>query len=245
MRNITIDQRLLVDNNITIKEALILNSLHFAIKHTLFNSDVTAKAFWVVDFDILAALTPLIRCHQKVFRMAIVSLAEKGCLTMQDPTIWAAQKVAITKKGARFVSDDGKNMITGVAHVETTEVIDYLNEKRKEFLNATRSLMLTRTTEGFISSRLKKYTVQDLKDVIDLKMAQWSNNPQMKNYLTPKTLFNETNFENYIQQVDIAKQNPKQFIDEQQSNINQQQRPDSYTSLSHIYSGLAKQLSSR
>lgn len=245
MHQIVVNQKLLASHGITLKEIIVLNAIHFAIKHKLLTKDGSSNGFWYMDGDILKALTPLLPVQVKVLRMVVDSLATKGCLVTADPVVNSAQKVAITQFGASFIVEEKLTKVAGVAMVETTEVIEHLNAKRKEFLGATRPLTLTKTTEGFISNRLKKYTVQDLKDVIDLKMIQWANNPQMKDYLTPKTLFNETNFENYIQQVDVAKQNPKQFIDDQQSNINQQQRPDSYTSLTHIYSGLAEQLGNR
>lgn len=122
------------------------------------------------------------------------------------------------------------------------EVLEYLNEQRKNFLGATRNFEPTKTHFLFITARLEKYSVEDLKAVIDLKMIQWASNTKMKDYLVPKTLFNDTNFQNYIQQVDIAKLNPQQFINEQRTNTNGKQRPDSVESLANIYSGLAEQL---
>lgn len=122
------------------------------------------------------------------------------------------------------------------------EVLTHLNEQRKTFLGAVRNFEPTKTHFSFITARLEKYSVEDLKAVIDLKMIQWASNTKMKDYLVPKTLFNDTNFQSYIQQVDLAKQNPKQFINEQQPNTNGKQRIDSPESIANIYSGLASQL---
>ncbi len=138
-------------------------------------------------------------------------------------------------KGVSFISKNEKEK-------NAFEVLEYLNEQRKNFLGATRKFEPTKTHFSFITARLEKYEVQDLKDVIDMKMIQWANNAKMKDYLVPKTLFNDTNFQSYIQQVDLAKQNPKQFINEQRTNTNGKQRPDSVESLANIYSGLAEQL---
>ena len=45
------------------------------------------------------------------------------------------------------------------------------------------------------------YTVQDFKNVIDLKYQQWFDKPDMRKYLRPETLFNKTKFESYINEV--------------------------------------------
>lgn len=80
-------------------------------------------------------------------------------------------------------------------------VIDYLNQAAGHDYDPE-----TKTTKRFIGARLKKYKIQDLLDVIDLKVAEWSNNEAMKVYLRPETLFNETKFEGYLQTVKLVKQ---------------------------------------
>lgn len=77
------------------------------------------------------------------------------------------------------------------------EVIDYLNNK----LNTKYKYTNTRT-EAFLKARVAEgYTVQDFKDVIDLKYQQWFDKPDMRKYLRPETLFNKTKFESYINEV--------------------------------------------
>ena len=72
------------------------------------------------------------------------------------------------------------------------DVIDYLNLKTGKMFRksskATRSLIHARSSEG--------YTLEDFKYVIDVKCAQWLNDPRMDRYLQPSTLFG-TKFENY------------------------------------------------
>ena len=85
------------------------------------------------------------------------------------------------------------------------EVVEYLN------LKANRNYRPgTPKTKSLISARLKDYTVEDLKAVIDFKVDKWLNAEwydkqgnlvQGKNFLRPSTLFNETNFENYINEL--------------------------------------------
>ena len=53
-----------------------------------------------------------------------------------------------------------------------------------------------------ISARLKEgYSVEDLKKVIQLKVYAWRNDPKMKGYIRPSTLFSLENFEDYITEV--------------------------------------------
>ena len=76
------------------------------------------------------------------------------------------------------------------------EVVEYLN------LKANRNYRPgTTKTKSLISARLKDYTVEDLKAVIDFKVGEWLENEKMNKYLRPETLFNETKFENYINEL--------------------------------------------
>ena len=74
-------------------------------------------------------------------------------------------------------------------------IIDYLNEKAerqfKHTPNKTQTLIRARWAEGF--------TLDDFKRVIDIKVAEWKNDEDMKKYLRPETLFG-TKFEGYLNQ---------------------------------------------
>ena len=59
----------------------------------------------------------------------------------------------------------------------------------------------TKATKRLINARLKEgFTLQDFITVIEKKYFEWHNNPKMVGYLRPKTLFNEDNFESYLNQ---------------------------------------------
>lgn len=74
-------------------------------------------------------------------------------------------------------------------------IIDYLNAK----LN-TKYKTDNRKTLDLIKARLKEgFTVEDFKTVIDKKSFEWSNDPNMCQYLRPVTLFS-TKFESYLNQ---------------------------------------------
>lgn len=70
-------------------------------------------------------------------------------------------------------------------------VLNYLNEKAGTHYKAVESNL------KFIKARLKDYTVNDLKTVIDRKCAEWQGT-KMQMYLRPETLFNATKFESYL-----------------------------------------------
>lgn len=79
---------------------------------------------------------------------------------------------------------------------EVKEVVEYLN------LKANRNYRPgTAKTKSLISARLKDYSVKDLKAVIDFKVGEWLESEKMNKYLRPETLFNETKFENYINEL--------------------------------------------
>ena len=70
----------------------------------------------------------------------------------------------------------------------------YLNQKASTKFNpkanSSRNLVKARYNEG--------RTLDDFKLVIDKKCAKWLTNENMVDYLRPSTLFNRTNFENYM-----------------------------------------------
>jgi len=72
----------------------------------------------------------------------------------------------------------------------------YLNDKAKKNFDpknkATRRLVQARYNEG--------RTLDQFKTVIDKKVAEWFTSEKMLLYLRPSTLFNATNFENYLNQ---------------------------------------------
>jgi len=74
--------------------------------------------------------------------------------------------------------------------------IQYLNT----LTNSTFSIK-SRATLEMVRARYKEgYTKEDFKTVIDKKAAEWVKDERMCKYLRPKTLFNATNFENYLNQ---------------------------------------------
>lgn len=54
----------------------------------------------------------------------------------------------------------------------------------------------------------KGYSLEDAKAVIEFKVKEWRNVPEMKNYLRPRTLFDLANFNRYHSEV-IRSKNPQ------------------------------------
>lgn len=76
-----------------------------------------------------------------------------------------------------------------------SEIITYLNEKC-----STNYKTSSEKTKKYINARLNEgYSLADFKKVIDIKSAEWINNPEMSKYLRPETLFG-SKFESYLNQ---------------------------------------------
>lgn len=138
------------------------------------------------------------------------------------------------KKGKEKTSAKKEKPKTEIEN-QALEVLNFLNENRRKWLNATRDFSPdSKAHFQFITARLKTYSVDDLKGVIAVKFMQWHKDHKMSKYLTPDTLFNETNCAKYIQEVDIAKLNPN-YQNEQRNLQNKDSRPNSRENIAAIY----------
>jgi uncharacterized phage protein (TIGR02220 family) len=73
------------------------------------------------------------------------------------------------------------------------EILNFLNLKTKRqyrAVDANLDLIISRLESGVAA--------QDFKCVIAKKTREWLTDPKMETYLRPKTLFNKTNFEQYL-----------------------------------------------
>nr|DAX47376.1 MAG TPA: hypothetical protein [Caudoviricetes sp.] len=91
-------------------------------------------------------------------------------------------------------------------HTPELEILENLNEITGSKFRPIKS-NLTK-----IKALLKaEFTPQEIVEVIQLKTIQWKNNPTMAGYLCPTTLFRESNFEKYYNEVQQVKANPKLY----------------------------------
>jgi len=78
---------------------------------------------------------------------------------------------------------------------EVSEVLAYLNEKVKRNFKVP----------GDIPARLKDYSVEDCKTVIDKKCAEWLGT-EFARHLDPVSLFRPANFDRYLNQVEVSRE---------------------------------------
>lgn len=92
-------------------------------------------------------------------------------------------------------AEDNNTVINNKENIPYVDIVYYLNEKAdkkyRHTTKATRDKIRARWNEGF--------RLEDFKKVIDIKTAEWKNNPNMSKYLRPETLFG-TKFESYLNQ---------------------------------------------
>ena len=86
-----------------------------------------------------------------------------------------------------------KGLKTEALSPEVSEVLAYLNEKVKRNFKVP----------GDIPARLKDYSVEDCKTVIDKKCREWLGT-DLARHLDPVTLFRPANFDRYLNQVEVS-----------------------------------------
>jgi len=101
------------------------------------------------------------------------------------------------------------------------EIIDFFN---KEF-SSTFSYK-TKSTQKLINGRLAEgRTIEDFKKVITNRRKKWMADPKMEEYLRPKTLFNATNFENYLNEA-LKEEKKTNEIKEREQQEKERERKD-------------------
>jgi len=101
----------------------------------------------------------------------------------------------------------GKRMNSEIVTPEL-EILNYLNSVTQSKFRPIKSNL------SKISALFKAgFTTEEMMEVIQLKTVQWKNNPVMAGYLCPTTLFRESNFEKYVNEVERVKQNPQMYAE--------------------------------
>ena len=85
-------------------------------------------------------------------------------------------------------------------HSLSKKVIDYLNTQNNSHFQEN-----NRKTQSLLRARWKEgYRLEDFQKVIDTKVAEWRNHPQMSKYIRPETLFGNK-FESYLHQKSVSR----------------------------------------
>lgn len=91
---------------------------------------------------------------------------------------------------------DNNTLLNNTFNNTLSTIVDYFNEicgtSYKTTTKTTAKLIKARTDEGFV--------VDDFKKVIITMYNKWRNDPKMKEYIRPSTLFNGDKFEGYLNQ---------------------------------------------
>ena len=95
-------------------------------------------------------------------------------------------------------------LMSGEPDGRVVEIVDYLN-----LVLGTHYKVNGKKTGSLIRSRLKEgYTVEDFKQVISKKYAEWAGTEREK-YLRPETLFCADHFEGYLNQTFVKEERKK------------------------------------
>ena len=82
--------------------------------------------------------------------------------------------------------------------IPSNMIIDYLNKisgKKFKSVEAHKKLIAARIKEGA--------SLDDIKNVIDYKCKEWSEDPKMAKYIRPATLFNAEKFNQYVGELGV------------------------------------------
>lgn len=123
------------------------------------------------------------------------------------------------KKAAPPIKDNIKNKETnmsgtpdGEGEVEKVQkgIKSAIVRKTIEYLNKVTGKKYqweSKSAQKHIRGRISQgYNLDDFKRVIDIKSAEWLDDPRNNMYLRPETLFNETKFQGYVNQRPATKQ---------------------------------------
>lgn len=205
----------------SIEEAIVLENLYFWIKKNQANDKHFYDGrYWT--YNSQKALTELFPYWNRMKIQRVLQKLEDNGLVIKgnynkvayDRTTW----YALTEK-ALFIFEqwmvqnrtiDGSEMNNRLCESEqpipdintdintVKDIVEYLNEKA-----GTNYRHTTRKTQSLIKARLNEgFDLEDFKHVIDVKVAEWGNNPEMSKYIRPETLFSNK-FEGYLNQLPV------------------------------------------
>jgi uncharacterized phage protein (TIGR02220 family) len=128
-------------------------------------------------------------------KQAPVQLEEEKMLVLTTEVLSESITVSESSAGSSLESSSEIPSTKKTKDIPYREIIDYLNEKTQSSYRVgtkkTKELIYARWVEG--------YTLEDFKQVIDIKTLEWMSDPYWSKFLRPETLFG-TKFESYLNQ---------------------------------------------
>lgn len=111
---------------------------------------------------------------------------------------------------ANFVNDKESEPAENAKHYfEVTQVLELLTERSgvKYKIPKTKAALENYEPYKLIKERLKeKATLEDIFAVVEMKNKEWAGTQIYKNFI-PSTLFRKSNFDKYLQQIQISSNN--------------------------------------
>lgn len=155
------------------------------------NVDIAALCGELVDRGLVQlygdgyAFIPGFASHQHVNPREAASKLPEPSTTRNDASATRQPRVSDAQVG--------RERKEGIEHAsDAAEILSHLNQKAGKGFKAVKSNV------GLIAARLKEgATVEECKSVVDVKVADWANDPKMRMYLRPETLFNASKFAQY------------------------------------------------
>lgn len=170
--------------------------------------------------EMLASITEtnidIVRSAMKLFQsLGLIELLSDGTMFMTEVPIRiskesdSADRVRIyrqTKKALGLLEEKPKPTEEELLQDFIRDVVIYLNQKTGKTFKYT-----SEHTKRFITARKRNgFVLEDFKKVIDIKTAQWQNDPKMNMYLRPDTLFG-AKFESYLNEKFVENKDNKGF----------------------------------
>lgn len=104
-------------------------------------------------------------------------------------------------------------------HPDAIEVLNFLNQVAGKRYSARK------TNLQHISARLHEgFTIQQLKQIVEIKTYQWKKEITMSSHLNPETLFRPSKIEKYLQEVEEVLKNPQKFKQHVERNHQEEQK---------------------
>lgn len=138
---------------------------------------------------------------------AVTTNTSTNQITNDQPT--DNQQITTSKKANKGKKGKKNTPLKVLSDKESmaVEILNHLNEV------CSRNFRLSDENFKLVTSLFKQdYTVEHIQSVIDFKNSEWSENPDMKKYLQPSTLFGKK-FDQYLNQALASKAPTRPQID--------------------------------
>lgn len=86
--------------------------------------------------------------------------------------------------------------------VDAKNMLKWFNECRRRYGISKRDFPESKSNLSLISARIREYDEDTVRQVVVMKTRQWASDEYMHKYIRPATLFNATNFAQYVGELD-------------------------------------------